>query len=180
MGLLAAAEHSTYAYRLRMGEQSDLEESTRRLFSQKVKAECWKRARPVPGRDPDRWRLDAVGNVVSSGLRGCLGCLCHEYDHIVPFSKGGGTTLDNCQILQTRVNRMKGNDVDDPERQKGYSCARNWSERELDTIEMAVYGDINREGRVCRCKSLAEFNTAWRDIVKVPKRLLPLPDCEQK
>jgi hypothetical protein len=29
-------------------------------------------------------------------LRGCHGSLCHEYDHIVPFSKGGKTEVSNC------------------------------------------------------------------------------------
>lgn len=40
------------------------------------------------GRDPERWRVDPVGNVVCAKLTSCEGCLCHEYDHIVPFSKG--------------------------------------------------------------------------------------------
>ena len=61
------------------------------------------------GRHPDRWRLDAVGNPVFRYLKGCMGPLCHEYDHIIPFSKGGQTTIENCQILQTHVNRFKSN-----------------------------------------------------------------------
>ena len=39
----------------------------------------------IPGRDPARWRLDAVGNPVLYLLRGCHGTLCHEYDHIMPI-----------------------------------------------------------------------------------------------
>lgn len=81
----------------------------------------------MEGRDPDRWRLDAVGNLVSYKLRGCEGCLCHEYDHIVPFSKGGRTEVSNCQILQTRVNRYKGSDANDVRRMTGYSCARTYT-----------------------------------------------------
>ena len=42
----------------------------------------------IPGRDPDRWRYDAVGNVVCRALSACDGPLCHEYDHIHPFAKG--------------------------------------------------------------------------------------------
>ena len=51
------------------------------------------------GRDLDRWRLDAVGNPVFKKNVNCYGHLCYEYDHIVPFSKGGETTVDNCQLL---------------------------------------------------------------------------------
>ena len=41
----------------------------------------------MPGRDPERWRRDALGNIVFRKLVGCPGCLCHDYDHIVPYSK---------------------------------------------------------------------------------------------
>lgn len=64
------------------------------------------------GRDPERWRLDAMGNPVCRSLRGCMGPLCHEYDHIIPFSKGGRTEINNCQVLQTNLNRVKSNRVD--------------------------------------------------------------------
>ena len=47
-------------------------------------------------RDPKRWRLDPLGNPVFYTLRGCYGALCHEYDHIIPFSKGGKTNVANC------------------------------------------------------------------------------------
>lgn len=58
-----------------------------RIFPQNVKNECWNRAEEVPGRDPERWRRDAVGNVVFRKLNSCDGCLCHDYDHIVPYSR---------------------------------------------------------------------------------------------
>jgi 5-methylcytosine-specific restriction endonuclease McrA len=64
------------------------------------------------GRNPERWRLDAVGNPVFKYLKGCEGPLCHEYDHIIPYSKGGKTTIENCQILQRWVNRFKSNKID--------------------------------------------------------------------
>jgi hypothetical protein len=119
-----------------------------------MKEACWNQAPKVPGRDPGRWRLDPAGTPVCKQLRGCLGCLCHEYDHIVPFSKGGNTTLDNCQILSTRVNRLKGNSADaDVTQLRAWSCAHQFSESELDTVECAVYGDIKRDGRTCVCKS---------------------------
>lgn len=58
-----------------------------RGFPYSVKQQCWEKAEKVRGRDPDRWRKDALGNVVFRKLVGCPGCLCHDYDHILPYSK---------------------------------------------------------------------------------------------
>jgi hypothetical protein len=52
-----------------------------------VKQQCWEKAEKIPGRDPERWRRDALGNIVFRKLVGCPGCLCHDYDHILPYSK---------------------------------------------------------------------------------------------
>ncbi|KAG6391770.1 hypothetical protein SASPL_149530 [Salvia splendens] len=52
-----------------------------------VKQQCWEKAEKIKGRDPDRWRRDSLGNTVFRKLAGCPGCLCHDYDHIVPYSK---------------------------------------------------------------------------------------------
>jgi HNH endonuclease len=102
----------------------------------------------IPDRDPARWRLDAVGNPVLYVLRGCHGTLCHEYDHIVPFSKGGKTTVSNCQILQTSVNRFKSNKVNLPmEELKSSSKPHRISYRDMDLIEYSVYGDVHRYNR---------------------------------
>ncbi|KAG0549087.1 hypothetical protein BDA96_01G224800 [Sorghum bicolor] len=88
-----------------------------RSFDEKTRTACWRKAAVLAGRHPERWRLDAVGNVVCRRFWGCHGCLCYEYDHIVPFSK----------------------------------------DQELDIIEMAVYGDVIRPGKQCRCKTVAEM-----------------------
>ncbi|KAE8707415.1 HNH endonuclease isoform 2 [Hibiscus syriacus] len=71
-----------------------------RSFPYSVKQQCWEKAEKVKGRDPARWRRDAVGNIVFRKLVGCSGCLCHDYDHIIPYSKGGKSMLENCQVLQ--------------------------------------------------------------------------------
>ncbi|CAN0896006.1 hypothetical protein LINGRAHAP2_LOCUS18207 [Linum grandiflorum] len=71
-----------------------------RSFPNSVKLQCWEKAEKVKGRDPARWRRDPLGNIVFRKLVGCPGCLCHDYDHIVPYSKGGKSTLENCQVLQ--------------------------------------------------------------------------------
>ncbi|KNA15385.1 hypothetical protein SOVF_098650 [Spinacia oleracea] len=128
-----------------------------RFFDKKAKSMCWAKADVVPGRHPDRWRKDAAGNIVCKRFCNCSGCLCFEYDHIVPFSKGGESTIDNCQILQTRVNRYKSDKEMDPSILRGYSCDLKFTEKELDVVEMAVYGDVIRPGNQCRCRSVVEM-----------------------
>ncbi|KAI7747843.1 hypothetical protein M8C21_014372 [Ambrosia artemisiifolia] len=128
-----------------------------RFFDHMTKKLCWAKADTVPGRHPDRWRKDAAGNVVCKRFCNCQGCLCFEYDHIIPFSKGGESVVENCQILQTRVNRFKSDkDLVDKTLLRGYSCDINFTDKELDVIEMAVYGDVTRPGNQCRCRSVAE------------------------
>ncbi|KAL6272717.1 hypothetical protein ACE6H2_023409 [Prunus campanulata] len=73
-----------------------------RIFPYSVKQQCWDKAEKIRGRD-------SLGNTVFRKLVGCPGCLCHDYDHIVPYSKGGQSSLDNCQVLQATVDRSKGN-----------------------------------------------------------------------
>ncbi|XP_052179947.1 uncharacterized protein LOC127793193 isoform X1 [Diospyros lotus] len=73
-----------------------------RSFPFSVKQQCWEKAEKIKGRDPDRWRRDPLGNTVFRKLVGCSGCLCHDYDHIVPYSKGGKSILENCQVLQKK------------------------------------------------------------------------------
>ncbi|CAL9094425.1 unnamed protein product [Musa acuminata var. zebrina] len=129
-----------------------------RFFDAKARDLCWKKAEVVPGRHPERWRKDAAGNVVCKRFWHCQGCLCYEYDHIIPFSKGGESTAENCQILQTRVNRLKSDKqwVDKAELE-GFSCDIKFTDKELDIIEMAVYGDVIRPGSQCRCRTVAEM-----------------------
>ncbi|XP_019067196.1 uncharacterized protein [Solanum lycopersicum] len=94
-----------------------------RSFDGEAKRMCWAKAETVPGRHPERWRKDSAGNILCKRLFNCQGCLCFEYDHIIPFSKGGESIAENCQILQTRVNRLKSNkDEIDVSRLKSYSC----------------------------------------------------------
>ncbi|XP_010537383.1 PREDICTED: uncharacterized protein LOC104812097 [Tarenaya hassleriana] len=128
-----------------------------RYFDAKTKSLCWANADIIPGRHPERWRKDAAGNIVCKRFCNCSGCLCFEYDHIVPYSKGGESTLENCQILQTRVNRLKSaQEKLDANKLKGYSCDIQFTDKELDIIEMAVYGDVIRPGKECRCRTVAE------------------------
>ncbi|XP_010258323.1 PREDICTED: uncharacterized protein LOC104598108 isoform X2 [Nelumbo nucifera] len=117
-----------------------------RSFPYSVKQQCWEKAEKIKGRDPDRWRRDALGNIVFRKLVGCPGCLCHDYDHIMPYSKGGKSTLENCQVLQATVNRSKGNRTDLSKAdliQKSSYC--RVSGRDMDLLELSAYGNVHRE-----------------------------------
>jgi hypothetical protein len=125
-----------------------------RIFPFEVKEKCWNDSPIISNRDPNRWRLDALGNPVMKSLRGFQGIFCHEYDHIFPFSLGGTSTLDNCQILQTNINRKKGNQffsnnmlikfkqpIPESLKKIGINCVDN---RLMDIAEELVYGNINK------------------------------------
>ncbi|WVZ55624.1 hypothetical protein U9M48_006262 [Paspalum notatum var. saurae] len=130
-----------------------LSASEPRSFPYAVKQQCWEKAEPVPGRDPERWRRDALGNIVFRKLVGCPGCLCHDYDHIVPYSKGGKSTLENCQVLQATVNRSKGNKTEISKSeliQKSAYC--RVSGRDMDLFELSAYGNVRRGPDSGGCK----------------------------
>ncbi|KAL8118177.1 hypothetical protein AgCh_015901 [Apium graveolens] len=196
-----------------------------RFFGTTAKSKCWANAQVVLGRHPERWRKDAAGNIVCKRFCNCQGCLCFEYDHIIPYSKvaptpilktsvvptayyerlkdnnglslyelvdepkaftndeaqenahqplhslpllqnfpplsalvGGESVAENCQILQTRVNRFKSDkEAVGTDQLQQYACDIKFSDKELDIIEMAVYGDVIRPGNECRCRTVAEM-----------------------
>ncbi|KAI3876491.1 hypothetical protein MKX03_030308 [Papaver bracteatum] len=118
-----------------------------RSFPYNVKQQCWEKAEKIKGRDPERWRRDPLGNIVFRKLVGCPGCLCHDYDHILPYSKGGQSTLDNCQVLQATVNRSKGNKIESEISradliQKSSYC--RVAGHEMDLLELSAYGNVRR------------------------------------
>lgn len=80
----SSTEFITEFEALRVTANSD---NNPRSFPYSVKQQCWEKAEKVKGRDPSRWRRDPLGNIVFRKLVGCPGCLCHDYDHIVPYSK---------------------------------------------------------------------------------------------
>ena len=99
----------------------------------------------LKGRDPDRWRYDASGNIVMKQLKGCHGPLCHEYDHILPYSKGGDTSIRNCQILQTYANNQKGNKIINNQNDlRNISIKTSLTDYDMDFLEEAIYGNIKR------------------------------------
>ncbi|KAG5571680.1 hypothetical protein H5410_061446 [Solanum commersonii] len=138
-----------------------------RTFDGEAKRMCWAKAETVPGRHPERWRKDFAGNILCKRLFNCQGCLCFEYDHIIPFSKGGESIAENCQILQTRI---------DISRLKSYSCDIKFTDKELDVIEMAVYGDVLRPGKQCRCRTVAEVLGQYKSKDRAAPCKLPYAD----
>ncbi|KAL2644983.1 hypothetical protein R1flu_012570 [Riccia fluitans] len=117
-----------------------------RSFPHDVKEACWQKAEVVHGRDPARWRRDSLGNLVFRKLVACQGCLCYNFDHIVPYSQGGKSVLENCQVLQTAANSAKGarTNVSDTElMQKSVYC--RLGNRDMDMMELSAYGDIHHE-----------------------------------
>ncbi|XP_042000433.1 uncharacterized protein LOC121749847 [Salvia splendens] len=129
------------------------ESSNPRSFPHSVKQQCWEKAEKIKGRHPDRWRRDALGNTLFRKLVGCPGCLCHDYDHIIPYSKGGKSTLENCQVLQATVNRSKGNRTEISKSElirKSAYC--RVSDRDMDFLELSSYGNIRRGQDSGGCK----------------------------
>ncbi|MFS7908880.1 hypothetical protein Hanom_Chr01g00088241 [Helianthus anomalus] len=102
---------------------------------------CLAKADTVVGWHPERWHKDAADNVVCKRFYNCQGCLCFEYDQIVPFSNSlfnsvsfsylllsGESVVENRQILQTRVNRFKlDKDQLDKTQLCSYSCDINFT-----------------------------------------------------
>lgn len=65
--------------------------------------------------------------------------------------------MKNCQILQSRVNSFKADKEHVlKEELEQSSCNLKFTDKELDVIEMAVYGDVIRPGLQCKCKSVGE------------------------
>ncbi len=126
-----------------MEHNSQIGNKRKRFFAWDDKERCWQKANIVIGRHPDRWRLDALGKPVFKFLKGCDGPLCYGYDHFVPFSKGGNSTLSNCLIMNTKVNYLKSNKTLLPftELFKANSSL-DLTENQMDTLELAAYGNI--------------------------------------
>ena len=74
-----------------------------------------------------------------------MGDFCYELDHIHPYSKGGETSLINCQILSTKLNRLKSDAVNvDFAVYRSKLTDKKISDLEYDVLEKAIYGDVKR------------------------------------
>ena len=80
-------------------------------MSNSKKDEVWAKAKPIPGKDPAKFREDAYGNTMSYDQYGQSGDMGWEIDHIKPASRGGSDDIRNLQALNTSENRKKGDSL---------------------------------------------------------------------
>lgn len=71
----------------------------------------WNKARPIRGKDPDKYRQDPYGNEMYYDSYGQDSEKGWEIDHIKPKARGGSDATVNLQALNTRVNRQKGDSL---------------------------------------------------------------------
>jgi len=79
-----------------------------RNFTPERVQEVWDRGRPIPGKDPDLYRRDSMGNELYRNAYGKHGDMSWQVDHKVPVAKDGSDNLRNLQPLQSSANAEKG------------------------------------------------------------------------
>jgi len=80
-------------------------------ISKKTRDKVWDKAKPVRGKDPDKYRQDPYGNVLHYDSYGKDSGMGWEIDHIKPAARGGSDATRNLQALKTSVNRDKGDSL---------------------------------------------------------------------
>lgn len=78
-------------------------------FTQKQIQQVWEKGDVIPGKDPDRYRIDAYGNEIFRNSYGKDSPMGWQVDHKHPVSKGGSDQIRNLQPLQSAENKRKGN-----------------------------------------------------------------------
>ena len=79
------------------------------MATEDQKRQAWNNAKPIPGKNPNKWRRDSAGNQIYKPAYGTNGNQGWEVDHRKPRSKGGTNSPRNLQAMQTAANRRKGN-----------------------------------------------------------------------
>ena len=78
------------------------------MASKRQRESAWDKAKPIPGKDPNLYRRDRLGNEIYKHSSGMQGPKSWEVDHSNPKSNGGTDSPRNLQAMQTRANRQKG------------------------------------------------------------------------
>ena len=98
----ALDEFTSYVNQENNNDVSPIIQSTQQVIAHKTKREPSDRLKiQVLMRDGNKCRI--CGAECSGGLHNI------HFDHIIPWSKGGETTLDNLQVLCSTCNEAKGN-----------------------------------------------------------------------
>ena len=71
----------------------------------------WRKAKPIKGKDPAKYRQDPYGNEMYYGSYGRDTAKGWEIDHIKPIAQGGSDATVNLQALNTGINREKGDSL---------------------------------------------------------------------
>ena len=76
----------------------------------------WSKAKPVKGKDPNKYRQDPCGNLLYHGSSGKDTPMGWSIDHIKPQSHGGSHGLRNLQAMQSSANKSYQDSTDKPNR----------------------------------------------------------------
>lgn len=81
------------------------------MVSKTQKLNVWNRAKPVRGKDPEKYRKDPYGKEMYFDSHGKGSEKGWDIDHINPKSKGGSDSTRNLQALNASINRSKGDSL---------------------------------------------------------------------
>jgi 5-methylcytosine-specific restriction endonuclease McrA len=73
----------------------------------RCKAHAWYSAEVIPGKNPDVYRRDSMGNVIYYKNYGKYTDMGWHIDHIKPQAAGGAHHYKNLQALQAKANIKK-------------------------------------------------------------------------
>ena len=73
-----------------------------------IKLMVWEKAEPIPGRNPNEFRIDCYGRIMKFSDYGRRDSTYDwEIDHILPKSKDGSDDITNLQALHWLSNQRK-------------------------------------------------------------------------
>ncbi|KAJ3377672.1 hypothetical protein HDU92_008079, partial [Lobulomyces angularis] len=83
------------------------EMQTNRYIATKIKDKLWADAKKVKGLDPDYFRKDVFGLLVTRKIKDSS--IKYSIDHIIPYSTNGPTKYFNLCVMRLKMNQKKSN-----------------------------------------------------------------------